>query len=97
MEIDPQTYGKLIFDRIAKWKFSGENIYRLFKNWCLNNWISMWKNENFDPYLAPLTNINSKCIIDLNINSKSTGLLKEHIEENTHDAGIDKYSLDTTP
>ena len=41
-EINPHTYGRLIFDEEAKhinWKKTG-----IFNKWCWSNWQSNWSN-----------------------------------------------------
>ena len=67
-EVDPQTYGQLIFDK------EGKNIQwnknSLFSKWCWENWTATCRRMNLDHFLSPCTRINSKWMKDLNIDRK---------------------------
>ena len=58
--------------------------------------ILIQKNE-VEPFLIPLTKINSKWIIDLNVIAKILKLLQENIRVNLHNLGLGKAFLDITP
>jgi hypothetical protein len=57
-EMNPHTYGHLIFDKgvkIIQWKKDS-----IFNKWCWLNWQLACTRIQIDPFLSPCTNLKSK-------------------------------------
>jgi len=64
-EMNPHTYGHLIFDKGAKtiqWKKDS-----IFNKWCWFNWRSTCRRMQINSCLSPCTKLKSKWIKDLHI------------------------------
>ena len=96
-EINPCTYGHLIFDK------RGKNIewrkVNFFKKWSWENrsTTSKKKREKLEHFLTPYTKINSKWIKDLNVRPETIKLLGENIGRTLDDINQSKILYDPPP
>ena len=94
-EINPHTYGQLIYD------IGGKNIQgrkdSLFNKFYWENWIDTCKTMRLDYSLTPYTKINSKWFRDLYLRPENVKLLEENIGRTLFDRYCRNSFLDLSP
>ena len=91
-EINPCTYGHLIFDK------EGTNIQwskeSLFNKWCWEKWTATCRRTKLEHFLRVYTKLNSKWTKDLNIGPETITLLEENLGRTLSDINHSKILYD---
>ena len=94
-EINPDTYGQLIFDKGGKnIKWEKDN---LSSKHCWESWTATCRLMKLEHTLTPCTKINTKWLTDLNIRQDTFKLLEENTGKTFADVSLTNVSSGQSP
>ena len=94
-EINPHTYGHLIFDKVGKniqWRKDN-----LFNKWRWENWSTTCKIMKLEQFLTPHKKNKLKMIKDLNVRTETIKLLEENIGKTLSNINRSRILYDPPP
>jgi hypothetical protein len=94
-EINPHTYGHLIFDKGAKTIQSKKDV--IFNKWCWFNWQLACRRVQIYPLLSSFTKLKSKWFKDLHIKPDTLKLIEKKVGKSLKDMSRGKIFLNKTP
>ena len=86
-DVNPCTYGQLIFDK------GGKNL----QQWCWVNWTAVCKRVKLEHFLTPNTKVNPKWFKDLKIRPETVKFLDGNIGRTLFDMHHNTILCDTPP
>jgi hypothetical protein len=89
-EMNPHTYGHLIFDKgdkIIQWRKDS-----IFNKWCCLNWQLACRRIQIDPFLSLCTKLKSKWIKELHIKPETLNFIEEKVGKTLEDMGTGEKS-----
>jgi hypothetical protein len=93
-EMNPQTYGHLIFFKGAKTIQCKKDS--IFNKWCCHNWWLSCRRMQIDPFLSPCTKVKSKWLKDFHIKPETLKLIEEKVGKSLEDIGTGEKFLNRT-
>jgi hypothetical protein len=84
-EMNPHTYGHLIFEKGAKtFQWIKDSI---FNNWGWHNWWLTCRRIRIDPYLFPCNKVKSKWMKELHIKPETLKFIEKKVGKSLDDMG----------